>query len=312
MRWWWGALAVALAIVSTPVRAEDKPLAEALFLEGQGLWKQGQYEAACEKFEASHVAEPSVGALLNIARCHQREGNIASAWSEYKEAAALADRKGQPERKAGALEFVAELEPRLSRLTVEVETPVEGLVVRRGDVVLPPGSFGVAAPVDPGSYTITAQAPGHESFTTEIAIAGESERTVVTIPPLVPTPAGEVSVPPRSTGLPPVAVAGIVVAGIGVASLGVGIAFGVIAIGDEGELAMECPDMRCSPMALERRDDIEIKAHVSTATLIIGGAALAGGALMFLLAPRDTTESPLNAVPILTPDYQGVSVRGWF
>src|SRR5690606_30041935 len=88
----WAALCVL--IVSGTARA-DKATAESLFQEGKRLMEQGQIEEACPKFQASMDAEPSVGAMLNLARCHELTGKTATAWAEYTEAANLARRAGQ-------------------------------------------------------------------------------------------------------------------------------------------------------------------------------------------------------------------------
>jgi hypothetical protein len=286
-----------------------------LFLEGKALMDQGRVAEACVKFAASHQAEASVGALLNVARCHQAQGKIASAWSEYKEAASLADRMGQPDRKVGALEYVAELEPRLARISVRVDQPVANLEVKRGDIVLPPGSYGVAAPVDPGTYVIVASAPGYAPFTTSVTIVTEREQKEVVVPALTKAADSEASDTSDSPGLPPLAIAGVVIAGVGVISLGVGVAFGVIAIGDEKDLAAQCPNRQCAAEGLAFRDQITTKAHVSTALLAIGGAAVVGGGLMFLLAPSARgggEDSSIAFVPVITPEVQALSVMGRF
>ena len=62
---------VALCLVLTlagPAWADgDKAAAESLFQDGKAAMKQGKYEQACTLFTASFDAEPSVGALLNLA-----------------------------------------------------------------------------------------------------------------------------------------------------------------------------------------------------------------------------------------------------
>lgn len=304
---------LSIPLLASVAHADEKALAETLFVEGKELMRQGKHEAACKRFRSSHQAEPSVGALLNLARCHQKLGRLASAWSEFKEAASLADRMRQPDRKRGALEYAKELEADLSRLTVEVAVPVDGLEVRLDDSVLPAGAYGVATPVDPGTFTIVASAPGYETWRTEVSVGAGAAQATVTVPALTAKP--EESAPPISTdeALPAQAIAGLVVAGVGVLSVGIGIAFGAIAIDDEAELSEMCPNQKCSPANLERRDDIETKAHVSTATLIIGAAALAGGAILFFTAPTsEPTEAAMLPVPLVGPDFAGFGVVGRF
>lgn len=308
---------VAITFAPAIAHADEKALAETLFVEGKDLMRLGKYEEACKRFGASHQADPSVGALLNLARCHQKIGKLASAWREFKEAAALAERARQPERKRGALEYATELEPSLSRLTVEVVTPVDGLEVKQGDTIVPPASYGVATPVDPGTFFIVASAPGYETWRTEVTVGADAEQATVSIPALTPRAVETPPEPPRDGGLHIRAIAGLGVAGVGVISLGVGIAFGAIAIDDESQLSKVCPNQRCSPQDLEVRDDIETKAHVSTATIIIGAAAIAGGAILFFTAPHDDpTEAALLPevlpVPLVGPDFGGLGLAGRF
>jgi hypothetical protein len=75
-----GVLAWLLAMGSIPARAAADPAAAAmLFEEAKALRDQGDWPAACAKFLASMKLDPAVGPLLNIARCHEREGRLASA-----------------------------------------------------------------------------------------------------------------------------------------------------------------------------------------------------------------------------------------
>ena len=53
---------------------------------------------ACLKFEESQRLDPSGGTILNLASCHEREGRLARAWSEFSDAATMAIRDGKHER----------------------------------------------------------------------------------------------------------------------------------------------------------------------------------------------------------------------
>jgi hypothetical protein len=99
--WRVGCLFAVLALAPA-AHGSQKAAAESLFQEGKRLMDAGRYDEACPKFEASHKAEPSVGAMLNLARCHELAGKTASAWVEYKEAAKLAQQTGQADRVLGA------------------------------------------------------------------------------------------------------------------------------------------------------------------------------------------------------------------
>lgn len=301
-------LVAAVTLVAGPSAADDKALAETLFLEGKEMMKQGKLAEACKRFEASHQAEPSVGALLNLARCHQELDRFASAWGEYRKAAHLANTLNQPKRRRGALEYAAKLEPQLSKLTIVVASPVQGLEVTRGNVVLPPGSYGVEVPVDGGAHIISASAPGYQPWTTEITLEKQRDRKTVEIPPLkrdtsqaLPEPAD------GSGGLHPQETAGLVLAGVGAASLIAGTVLGVVAVVREDELACK-DDKRCTADEFDDVEAIEPIAHASTVTIAAGGGLFILGGLLYLLAPGlEPAESAIR--PVVGPTWLGLTGR---
>lgn len=145
-------LLCALVLASASARADDdKAAAETLFQEGKRLVAQERYAEACSKFSASFQAEPSIGAMLNLARCHERSGQTASAWAEYVEAASLARRAGETKTAEAASAYASALEAKLIRLTIRVPERLPGMRVLRNGAVVPDASLGVAIPVDPGS-----------------------------------------------------------------------------------------------------------------------------------------------------------------
>src|SRR5688572_27022649 len=87
----WGGAALT---VTPPAhaQAENQAAARALFEEARDLAKAGNYSAACPKFEAANRLYASPGALLNLADCYEHLGRTASAWSQFGEAASVAER----------------------------------------------------------------------------------------------------------------------------------------------------------------------------------------------------------------------------
>jgi hypothetical protein len=191
--------------------AQQKAAAEALFDEGRDLVGQGQYEAACRRFEQSQAIDPGVGTLLYLGDCYERVGRLASAWAMYREASSAAQASGQAERSQVAFERARRLTPNLSKLAVmnAVENRVDGFEVVINDKHLSPALFGVAFPVDAGRYRLLASAPGHVSWSALIEIKAGGDQQLVQIPalPLASVPAAARTVASAAhagatTGLP--------------------------------------------------------------------------------------------------------------
>jgi hypothetical protein len=164
------------------------PAAEAKFQEGKRLMAAGNISEACAQFAESYDLDASSGTLLNLALCHEKQGKLATAWTEYQEAARLAQDQGRNDRVAAAREKIAGLEPKVPRVTAVAAKPVAGLDVATGSRSLTQGGFGVAVPLDPGSHQVTASAPRHRSWTTTVQLS-EGEQRTLEIPALEEEPA---------------------------------------------------------------------------------------------------------------------------
>ncbi|HMR81473.1 MAG TPA: hypothetical protein PKD61_40465, partial [Polyangiaceae bacterium] len=254
---WVGAIRVlafggALLCQVHPAFAQDVAAAEALFREGRALMDKGEYAVACKKLAESQRLDASSGTLLNLASCHEKEGRTATAWAEYLAAARLAKTQGRPDRADEARKQAAELEPKLSYLTINVAKKVPGLEIRRGDVKLEASTLGSKLPTDPGAHEITITAPGHESLTMQVSVGSDGDAQTLSVPALrkasgaappntSPQPVAEAPMPPRApSNKPPEADGGsqtlaYVVGGVGVAALAVGSVFGVMALSSYGK-----------------------------------------------------------------------------
>lgn len=163
--------------------AVDKSAAETLFDEARRLMSENKYEQACPKLVDSNRLDPGVGTLLNLGRCYKSLGKTASAWSTFREAAAMARSNGQVDREELARSEAAALEPSLIRLVVEVPPEVAAQkpeIVRDGTPV-PASLWGLPTPVDPGTHIVEARAPGKRGARLEVApsAAGSTVKTVI-------------------------------------------------------------------------------------------------------------------------------------
>jgi hypothetical protein len=274
--------------IALPARAEgDAALAQSLFDEGQRLMEEGKIEQACPKFAGSNQADPSVGALLNLARCHEQTGRPASAWAEYSAAASLARRLGQAQRAEGASERAANLEPTLSKLTIVVTEPYPGLTIKRDGEPVPGSAHGLPVAVDPGQRWIEAEAPGYEPWKGSVVVGTDADRAEIVVPPLTKLPA-----PPQHgpEGLATLDIAAIATGSVGLACIAVGSALGAVALSQRSDLSDRCgSDNVCAPPidVASETSSIGSLGHASTAMFVVGGVSIGAAAAMVILSAFD-------------------------
>ncbi|WP_437312396.1 hypothetical protein [Sorangium sp. So ce385] len=299
----WLALLSGLTLTS-PLRAQptaaDKALAEGLFQDGKKLMDEGKLTEACPKLAESQRVDPTVGTLLNLAVCHEKEGKTASAWAEFKEASALAATAGQQDRSQFAAKRAAELEARLTRLVLEIAEAAPGMsITLNGQQLSAAAATGSGIPVDPGTATIEAKAPGKQPWSQQVTLEPGPSAPRVVIPPLadaaVQRPAQAAPPPPAPVVRPgparpeasgsPVRTLGFVAGGVGLAGLGVGAVFGIMAIQKAGDVEVGCSgNFGCSRADVEANERARTTAMVSNIAAGAGLLCLGAGVAMVLLS----------------------------
>lgn len=315
------ALVVVTSIggVARAASPEDQAAAQALFDDAKELVKSGRAAEACPKFEESQRLDPGLGTQINLADCYERIGRTASAWTIYVEVAPAARRQGQDARADHAAARAAALKPLLSRLTIIVppEHRVPGIRVKRDTTLVREAQWSMAIPVDPGQHTIIVEAPGKEPWQTHLDVPAQSESTV-TVPVLKDAPSDTPSPTPASGASPsdPNAgkaqrIGGIALASAGVVGVGLGTIFGLRAMSKKDEAGCEgkvCPDAD----SRELYEDAQNAGNVSTIGFIVGGLAVAGGAVLYFTAPKPSSEKGVEAGALLSPGLIGVRAGGRF
>jgi hypothetical protein len=103
-----------------------------------------------------------------------------------------------------------------------------------------------------------------------------------------PPPAAEPARPASGSGA--MRTAGLIVGISGLALVGVGAGFGLSASSKADDVSRDCPNDRCVVQdAVQKRDDASRDATLSTIFFGVGLAAVAGGTVMVLLAPKTKT-----------------------
>lgn len=290
-------IVLALLFVTTLARGQgDVASAEQLFREGRELMDTKNYALACPKLEASQRLDPGAGTLLNLARCYEVAGRTASAWVAYREAESAAEQSNRTSWAESAHAHAEALAPQLVYFTVTVSEAPEGLVVARDGRVVDLAIYGVAVPVDPGPHTFMASAPGHETWTSTVDVPSRTSLAVPALapmrrPPLPATPASAPSSTVTVVGATGHAqrTVGVVAGATGLAALVVGTVFGLDARSTyDDAIAGDCRgDPRaCSQAGIDRVGTARHRATASVALFIAGGVLAAGGAVMYLTAPR--------------------------
>ncbi|UQA62110.1 tetratricopeptide repeat protein [Polyangium aurulentum] len=312
------ALSLAMPARAAEITAADQAAATALFDEARTLFDQGKFAEALAKFQAAQRLDPTAGKLLNIARCHDKLGQTASAWGALDEAEAMARKNGDEERRSYAEKWQKELEPKLSRMRIEIAPEAKNLVVLIDGKALPSGAIGSALPVDPGEHEVRAEEGGKITWRTKVRIEAAPNTTTVRVPapaagpkPLPPPPP-----PPFWSGQ---RVAGVAVGGVGIAGIVVGAVFGVQAAATLEQSNPHCKDLDpdpCDAEGVRLRDRSNREAWASNISIGVGAVAVAGGLVLFLTAPRGKSEprqsGRLAVIPLAGTTGGGFSVQGSF
>jgi hypothetical protein len=341
---------VASALSSTgTAHAQDAATAQALYEEGQSALAAGNVLEACNKFDASHRLIPTTVNLGALAACHERLGRTASAAGEYERLAGDYRLRGKPDKEREARAKAAALEAKIPKLTVHLSPEarlVPGLEVSRDDNRLESALLETALPVDPGSHTVTAKAPGFGTWVTVVEVAAGNELKEVIVPGLVrhqtqagapaaADPAADPTVPgsggkPASTGtetpppppgfLTPRQRLGLYIGAPGVVFLGVGAALGFRTYQRQSDARDLCPNTQCGDRrAVELNDSARDTYPFALGATVLGVAAVGAGTYFFF-SRSPSTFSPAGAgkpaafAPSvdLQPGFGGVSAKGAF
>jgi hypothetical protein len=296
-------------------------VAQALFEQARKLMDEGNYDSACPKFVESQRLDPATGTLLNLGLCYTKAGKTASAWDAFKQALASAQREDRADRAGYAHKQIAQLEPRLSTLTVVVpddEHP-DGMQVTVDGVDLGQPAWGAPIPMDPGKHVVRVTATGRRPWVTDVSL-GEADRKVVTVAGLEPStpgsapsspqpqPATHVQVEPSGGS----ATVGYVVGGAGVVALGVGGYFGLRAFSSWSDRNDHCA-AGCDETAVTKAEDTNRFANYANVAVPLGLLGVGVGAYLVWFADgEEQRPTTLQVQPAVGRDGASLGVGGAF
>lgn len=305
----------------------DKAAAQALFEDALKLMAKSRYDEACPKLEESQRLDAAMGTRFRLAQCYETIGRTASAWAGYTEVADLARAAGQEAREKAARERAAILEPKLSRVKIVVATPDQGgLEIRRGDVVVGAAQWGTAIPVDPGSYRITASAPGKTAWSGQVTVSRDGgSAATVQVPALEDAPAAALPHEPASRPAPAAAplaatetppaggrrTLGVVVLATGLVGIGTSAVLGLVAKSNYNATGAHCQGDICDAEGKQTTDAARHLGDVATVIFGVGAALALGGGVLWVTAPR-APASPRKVSVRVRAMPQAVLVEGSF
>lgn len=323
--------ALAFAVPASAQSEANRAAARRLGKEALGLYEQGDYDAALDRFRRAHDLVGLTTTGLYTARTLEKLGRLVEASELYLEASRQELPPDAPEQhvtaKADARKAYEALQTRIPQLTIDVENVPDGAsaTVSVDGTPVPPALIGVARPTDPGDHVVEATVGGTKRSQRVSLAEGARERISLDlsgtgVTPAPPSPMPPSPVPPptpmpdepdlQGTGGSSSAMAtvGWVAIGLGGAGLLAGAIAGGLAIAKKGELDDNCPGGECRPEFHGDVDSFQTTRMVSTIGLIAGGVLAAGGLVLVLTAPSDDGESVAVRLH-LQPTGAGLSGR---
>lgn len=280
------ATSVALSVVFTTTQAPASPsrrdpaAADALFRAALNARDKGDWNTACEKFHASMELDPVASTLINIAKCHEHEGKLATAWADINRAMVLNRETSGEQRREELAHYgkglIDNLEPRLPKLKILIHSKPSGLEIKRNGVNVST-ALGDPLPVDPGVHEIEATARG---YLTEKRTVQVAEKQTVTV---------ELSLVKDVTS--PRRVTAYVVGGVGLAGLVLGGVMGGLTYDKLGVIKNNCSpptekERWCNATGLTAADSAQSTGLASTIGFAVGGVGVATAAILLLTEPK--------------------------
>jgi hypothetical protein len=190
---------LALACYASTARADvetNEERAERFFHEAEQKFDGGDVAGACAQWAESLRLAPKLGTLLNLALCHEQQGKLATAWTEYHRGAAWAAQTGQKDRQDFAHQHAMVLEKKMPRIMLQLPRAREIGTLEIDGEPLPEADWYLPIYLDPGDHTIAVSAPGKVRRAIGISVLPFPSAQAVTIAPLQDEPPPPAPPPP--------------------------------------------------------------------------------------------------------------------
>ena len=321
---------VGLGSAPAPVLAAPADGGEADAAElgalGKAAYTKKLYDDAVAAFEAAYQADPDPKYLFNLARCHEKRGDLARA-ARYFERYIAAAPKAVDRRKVKALAKMLRVKLKKAFTRVKVRSEPDGAFVRvdleRGEAVEGAAPWTEWLPF--GTHRLTVSRDGHEPVWRPLTVKpGDPIEVLVELKPESapepkpkPEPEPEASAQPEpaqaAPAEPPAASAGWLpwtTVGVGALLLGGGVLAGVLSRQAEEERddlladAIDLTSRVTYPDYAELDDDARTRALTANVLLGVGTAAVIAGTILVLTSGGEE----VAVVPLASPDGPGVAL----
>ena len=299
----------ALLWVASTAYADDAKTADEKFEAASKLRDAGKANEACTLFEESLKLNPNaIGTILNVARCAEEEGKVATAIRYFSDARDRAREQSLAPQLAAAEEHLTKLIPRQSHLAITfAETyPADAKLVVAARVV----DFSAANDivVDPGPTEVVVSAPGRVPYSSTVQVP-ESQHKTLAVPKLgYPV-----------TSCSSCRTIGKVGVAIGAAAVATSVLLGFKSHGDWSDatkMANGCVGagtLVCPQTQVDKVNDARTLGNIGTAVGIAGGVIAIGGAALWYFSPHAVDSGERMAiVPVVTPTEAGFAALGHF
>jgi hypothetical protein len=327
--------AALVALLSIPLRAEAQPppkgdeaasaVARAAGDEGLKHFSAARWTEAYEAFRAADAAFHAPTLVLYMAHCKRMLGKLAAARALYQKVADESLEPGAPAQFTTAQAMAREEIEKLRRHLASLEITLAGAPDRQARVTVdgepvPPAERG-AIPLDPGGHVVMVEDPGalpikqtvtlKEGTVTQIRIPVAERPPPAAAPPPSPPPPSPLPAAAPRAGWRGVPAPALIAFGAGALGLVTGAITGGAALAQAARAKARCrPDNHCPAADQGKADAAARVGDASTATFVVGAAALGAGVALLILRPGD----PGSAAPPASVQVglDGVSLRGVF
>jgi hypothetical protein len=298
--------AAPLLLDPAPAAAQPKPesslnerqeLARMKAQQGLKLFGADRWQEAFDWFREADVLFHAPTLTLYMARCQRKMGKLLEARALYDQILAEPLPADPPPAYLEARDAAAGELGALRKIIPTVQIAVTGAQGGPARVTLDGKPFAEdRRELNPGNYTVEAQdgsgARAARSFTLQEGTHPRIELAFQPAPgtPSLPPPAPDASPRPAGGSYLP----GAITLGVGAVGLGIGAITGVMSLNKVSDIKSRCNGDLCPRSEQANADGARTLAHVSTATLVLGGACAVAGAVLLVVRPRGHA-APANA-----------------